>query len=207
MGRPPTQHEARKKAIIEAALDCFAEHGYEGASNRLIAKAAGLNSAALIYHYFPNKESLFQACVYSVGMVDSLQDLLERDIDQNPEEYLTHAALLYLQILRDNKISKVFPMFMGSLRKHPELTPILLGRIQQAIWLPLRDYFQHQADKGVLRPISTASVLQLFLGPLIIRSISGIFIPYSALRDTDTDEMFVKELIRVFLDGARVKQK
>ena len=58
MARPPTHHESRKAAIVEAALDCFARHGYDGATNKLIAEAAGMKSAALIYHYFPSKEIL-----------------------------------------------------------------------------------------------------------------------------------------------------
>ena len=42
MARPATHHESRKAAIIEAALDCFATHGYDGATNKLIAEAAGM---------------------------------------------------------------------------------------------------------------------------------------------------------------------
>ena len=57
MGRPATRHEERKDQIIDAALEVFSQKGYDGTTNHLIAHAAGLNSAALIYHYFPARPS------------------------------------------------------------------------------------------------------------------------------------------------------
>jgi AcrR family transcriptional regulator len=46
--------------LIEAALDVFGRQGYEGASTREIAKAAGANLAAIVYH-FGGKEGLHVA--------------------------------------------------------------------------------------------------------------------------------------------------
>jgi TetR/AcrR family transcriptional regulator, regulator of cefoperazone and chloramphenicol sensitivity len=46
--------------LIEAALDVFGRLGYEGASTREIAKAAGANLAAIVYH-FGGKEGLHLA--------------------------------------------------------------------------------------------------------------------------------------------------
>ena len=46
--------------LIEAALDTFGRFGYEGASTREIAKAAGANLAAIVYH-FGGKEGLHVA--------------------------------------------------------------------------------------------------------------------------------------------------
>jgi AcrR family transcriptional regulator len=46
--------------LIEAALDTFGRRGYEGASTREIAKAAGANLAAIVYH-FGGKEGLHLA--------------------------------------------------------------------------------------------------------------------------------------------------
>ena len=46
-----------RSQLIEAALDTFGRRGYEGASTREIAKAAGANLAAIVYH-FGGKEGL-----------------------------------------------------------------------------------------------------------------------------------------------------
>lgn len=55
----PTETRA---AILDAARELFAAHGYEGASIRAIASKAGVDSA-LIRHFFGNKQSLFAATV------------------------------------------------------------------------------------------------------------------------------------------------
>ncbi len=47
--------------IIEAAIESFGEHGFDGASTRDIAARAGVNAPALQY-YFENKEGVYRAC-------------------------------------------------------------------------------------------------------------------------------------------------
>mgnify|MGYP000850297326 CR=1 FL=1 len=48
-----------EEKIISAAVDCLEQYGMEGTTNRVIANAAGINSAAINY-YFRNKEVLIQ---------------------------------------------------------------------------------------------------------------------------------------------------
>lgn len=54
--------EETRARIIEAAVSVFGERGYDGASTRDIANAAGVNSPALQY-YFDGKEGVYLACV------------------------------------------------------------------------------------------------------------------------------------------------
>ena len=53
--------EETRRRIVEVALRLFGERGYEGASTRDIAAAAGVNAPALQY-YFDNKEGVYRAC-------------------------------------------------------------------------------------------------------------------------------------------------
>lgn len=53
--------------LIEAALDVFGLLGFEGATTRAIAKAAGANLAAIVYH-FGSKEALHLAVAEHVAM-------------------------------------------------------------------------------------------------------------------------------------------
>ncbi|EIK97158.1 TetR family transcriptional regulator [Pseudomonas sp. M47T1] len=54
--------EETRSRIIDAAMGLFAENGFDGASTRDIATAAGVNAPALQY-YFDNKEGVYVACV------------------------------------------------------------------------------------------------------------------------------------------------
>ena len=52
--------QATRKAIVDGAMRCFAQKGYEQTTIRHIAAEAGI-SAGLMYHYFDSKEALLQA--------------------------------------------------------------------------------------------------------------------------------------------------
>lgn len=56
-GRRPGNPDTRE-AILIAARDAFAERGFDGASIRAIAAAAGVDPA-LVHHYFGTKDRLF----------------------------------------------------------------------------------------------------------------------------------------------------
>jgi len=57
---PRTEDTAR--TILRAALSVFSEHGFDGASTRNIANAAGVDHGLVRYH-FGTKEKLWQAAV------------------------------------------------------------------------------------------------------------------------------------------------
>ncbi len=61
MARPKNADGQRtRQAILDAALDLFAEKGYFGTSLRDVAAAVGVRESAL-YNYFAGKEALFDA--------------------------------------------------------------------------------------------------------------------------------------------------
>ncbi len=60
-GRRPGESGTRE-AILEAARSTFGEVGYERATIRAIAAAAGVDPA-LVHHYFGTKEDLFVAAI------------------------------------------------------------------------------------------------------------------------------------------------
>jgi TetR/AcrR family transcriptional regulator, regulator of cefoperazone and chloramphenicol sensitivity len=85
---PPPRHRAdagyargeeTRRRIIEVALRLFGERGYEGASTRDIAAAAGVNAPALQY-YFDNKEGVYRACAEDIaeGWTAQLQPVVVR---------------------------------------------------------------------------------------------------------------------------------
>ncbi|MER7891025.1 TetR family transcriptional regulator [Micromonospora sp. NPDC048909] len=60
-GRRPGKPDTRE-AILDAARAAFAERGFDAASIRSIAAAAGVDPA-LVHHYFGNKDQLFLAAM------------------------------------------------------------------------------------------------------------------------------------------------
>ena len=74
---------ATKERLLDAAETLFMEHGFEATSLRLITAAAGVNLAAVNYH-FGSKEELFQAVLtrrldpMNQARVDLLTDFEQR---------------------------------------------------------------------------------------------------------------------------------
>src|SRR5215469_10612765 len=52
--------QVRRRALIEATIECLKRHGHEGLSIRTISAQAGV-SVGLINHHFPNKNELVAA--------------------------------------------------------------------------------------------------------------------------------------------------
>lgn len=70
-----SQQEQTRREIIRCAVDLITEHGYDGASMKQIARAAGIGDAT-IYKYFATKEKIILA-YYELTLEISLELLKE----------------------------------------------------------------------------------------------------------------------------------
>ncbi len=102
---PPRRRQARaeetRQALLVAALTEFANNGFDGASTRSIAEAAGSHQPQINYH-FDSKETLWQAAVdhlfrrldelMAAQAVDALSALSSRDRMATSIRALVHAV-------------------------------------------------------------------------------------------------------------------
>jgi AcrR family transcriptional regulator len=72
----PERHRARRSAILDAAVTCFAARGFASTTTAQVCAQAGIGSGTL-FHYFPTKASLMTA-------------LLEEDTREVGEFFTTH---------------------------------------------------------------------------------------------------------------------
>src|SRR3954470_5390933 len=68
--------EDRRQQIIRAAIDVFAKHGFQGATTKQIAEAAGV-SEAIIFRHFATKQDLYGAIIDFKGQESGKDELME----------------------------------------------------------------------------------------------------------------------------------
>lgn len=120
--------EQRRSAILDAALDVFAKHGYRGASIDEIAHAAGV-SKALIYEHFPSKKDLH----YSL-LEEQVQEIFERlarsAMTDEPGQVRLRAGVdAFLEFVEERR-GAFFMLYRDAVE--PEVAELLLGLQRQA---------------------------------------------------------------------------
>ncbi len=90
IGRPPgADGEATRETILKAALEAFAEAGYEAMSVRALARRLGV-SHNLIHHHFESKRQLwYEAIDFGLGRrASEIRQFLEIP-ESNPQDAIT----------------------------------------------------------------------------------------------------------------------
>ncbi len=102
--RKPAAHaEATRTRIVAAASQTFAEKGFEAASTRDIARAAGVEQGLLTYH-FPNKDLLWRAAADRIFGVlrESVALRISGLQSQDPREQSREAIREYVRTMAAN---------------------------------------------------------------------------------------------------------
>ena len=109
-GRRPGASDTREQITVAARVQ-FAEMGYERATFRGIAAAAGVD-AALVVHFYGSKENLF------------------REVMQLPAE-ISEALVRIAEGPRDQMGRRLAELVVAAL-ENPATRPVVLGRIRSA---------------------------------------------------------------------------
>jgi AcrR family transcriptional regulator len=99
-----------KAAIIEAALELFANNGFHNTSITQIAKKAGV-SKGLMYNYFKGKNDLLEAVIMSAYEENAEQFIEEMKQPETPQEHLKYVIDMTGDMLK-NKL-RHYKLFMA----------------------------------------------------------------------------------------------
>lgn len=83
-------HNAQRQHIINHAIPLFRRLGYHGLGMRQIARELGVSKSSL-YHYFPSKQALFEACSEQIT-TPQLPSLPPEASSKERFELLVHVA-------------------------------------------------------------------------------------------------------------------
>jgi AcrR family transcriptional regulator len=190
----------RRAQILDAAFEEFSEKGFKGATIKSIARAAGLQSPALIYWYFPDKEALFREVlgakvpvVRAVAEPDGLMDL-------PPEEMLPRLGRAYFAFERIDV--RTLKLVIGEAVRRPEVAETFVRSGPARVLDFLKVYMERQIELGRLRPHDARSSARAFIGMLIPQLAGKLFFP-TLVEDGLRDEEHLETAVDIFLRGLR----
>ncbi|MBV7335537.1 TetR/AcrR family transcriptional regulator [Chloroflexi bacterium TSY] len=195
----------RRNQIIDAALEVFSKKGFLEATNRDIARAAGIGSAGLIYHYFEDKRDLFRAVIQErtpvLELTSQPTDLL---FEQPPEQVLAFFAAAVLDVTANPTTLALIRLVFGEALRQPEVAELMWEAGSSHMIGFLYRYFERLMERGVIRRIDLGCAVRSFMGPLFAYIVTTRILELPDER-APTPEELVQTTVDVFLHGALVK--
>ena len=197
-----TEELDRRAQILDAAFEEFSAKGFKGATIKSIAQAAGLQSPALIYWYFPDKEALFREVMETkIPVLRAVRDPAGL-LDLPPEKVLPMIAQRYLSTFDNPAAQRMVRLMIGETMRRPEIAEIFGNAIIKRVLGFLKSYMARQVELGRLRPHDVRSSARAFIGMLLPQAGGKLFFPVIR-EDGLTDEEHVENATRIFLEGLR----
>jgi AcrR family transcriptional regulator len=198
--RDSDEYEQRRNQILDGALDVFARKGFENATNKEIAEAAGINSPGLIYHYFADKADLFLRAVERHVPIIGLLDHPEELMDLPPREALIAFARTLLIPLSQPRLFAAYRMLLGEALRRPAIAEMLSKVVPQRGLELMSRYLEQAMARGELRRMDTRIAVRAFIGPLIALVITREIFRMPDVQDVDVDT-YIAEIVDLFLRG------
>jgi TetR/AcrR family fatty acid metabolism transcriptional regulator len=200
---PAVIKKDKEMAIFKAALKIVKQKGFHKARISDIAKEAGI-SYGLVYHYFKNKEELFDTILNRWW--DGLFQLMA---DVSKAEYHAH-----------KKLSSIIRHFLDTYQREPELVNIFITEISRSttnltnkrldhfkkFMFLTEEVIEEGQKKEVLRSDFKARYLTyIFLGALET-FISAMVLADQRIKDDAQKERIAESILEVFINGARTQK-
>jgi TetR/AcrR family fatty acid metabolism transcriptional regulator len=194
----------KEGAIFDAALRVIKQRGFHKARMADIAREAGI-SYGLVYHYFANKEDLFDAIAdrWWSDLFGLMAEL------ENSKEHV------------HQKLGRVISYFLDTYHRSPELMNIFITEISRSSTNltseRLEDFKRFMAEtervitegqeKGVFRADFKARYLTyIFLGSLEA-FVSTMVLADQKIKGDPQKRRIAESILEVFVNGARTQQR
>jgi AcrR family transcriptional regulator len=194
MSRTLKVGEDRREQIIDAAMRVFAQKGFARATNRDVAREAGITTG-LIYYYFTSKEDLLKAALEERSPVQVMIHLPPEMLEQPPDVLLPLLLMRVLNRVEDEQfVSMIRVLLPEMLHGATEVAPIALSLFQRVIAF-LSQYLKVQATRGRVRAdLDVDAAAQV-----IVSSMIGIVMRRQIMHDPGVLQYTHEEIVQAIL--------
>lgn len=164
----------RRTIILNAALDEFAERGFESARLDDVARRAGI-AKGTIYLYFRDKETLFQELLREMltPIVGGFETLGQADIPA--KQLAEHMRDVFVHEVFETRRKDVIRLMIAEGRRFPKLAEFYYREVLSRIFEALKAILKRAAARGEV-PASLAEFPQLIAAPGLVAIVwTGLF--------------------------------
>jgi AcrR family transcriptional regulator len=170
MARTPKVVEDRREQIIDAAMRVFAQKGFTRATNKDIAREAGI-TPGLIYYYFESKEAVLNAIIEQRSPLRLMAAVSAEMLAMPPETFLRFLIQQLLSIVEGEQfiglIRVLLPEVMHDMHSaDSQIVQTAHGTFQR-IGIFLSNYLEAKIVSGELRHCDVSATTQLLISSLI----------------------------------------
>lgn len=158
-----TSKKSRKQEILDAALECFTEHGIEATTIDMIRERSGA-SVGSMYHHFGNKESI-AAALYVDALAehsDYQQQLLAKA--KTAEEGVKSIAYAYVDWVSANPVKARYVLYSRGIIAKSDKGGELMERTRQHV-AGVQAWFKPFIEDGTLKKLPLEVYGSLITGP------------------------------------------
>ncbi|WP_083901260.1 TetR/AcrR family transcriptional regulator [Azospirillum sp. B4] len=197
--------EARRTAMLDAALKVFMEKGFERATLGDIVALSG-GSRATLYDLFGGKEGLFLAVleVVTIHIGQLMNDIAESC--GPPEEVLLQFGTSLLEALVQPDVMAMNRILVAEGRLFPDQLEGFFRTGPDQSREKVADYLRRAAGQGLIVVDDPGTAARIFFGMVTAGySFEGQINP-ARLGDTAYRRVYVEQVVRLFLNGLRPRK-
>lgn len=175
--------------LLIAAVEEFAQHGYESTSVSQICRAAGVSKGAF-YHHFPSKQALFLELLESwLALLDSQLLAVRSESDSVPDSLATMSGLMGIVYQSAGGYLPMFLEFWTQARHDPAVWETVIDpyRRYQAYFAGM---IQEGIDEGSLKDVDPHMTARLMVALAVGLLLQGLLDPEGSDWDQVTQHGF-----------------
>jgi AcrR family transcriptional regulator len=193
MARTPKVVGDRREHILDAAMRVFAQKGFTRATNKDIAREAGI-TPGLIYHYFESKEAVLKAIIEDRSPLKILRTFPQEMLNLPPEKLFPFLLRQVFTIVESEDFVCLLRILLPEAIHHPE-GAFFSTEVFQRVLSFLESYFRARMEEGEFRQGDAMLSAQMLLG-----SVMGFILRRQILCDPVALALTQEQIVSAIVD-------
>jgi len=195
--------DSARERILDAALEAFADNGFNGATTKDIAKKAAVNEVT-IFRQFRSKRALFNAVMVERSPLVQAEKVVSLDPRTPVEQQMVQNLRSVLGVLRANK--QLFMVALGDAWRQPKTKTTTTNMIIQKGIDFVSAFMLSLMDAGKIRRTDPRIAARMIMGAMQAYFITTDLLEIGKPSQAE-EERILRGFVDIFLNGMRTEQR